>query len=66
LGASLGDLEAFAAGLQASHQRWVEVYKALEESNPTGRVNELLRSCREMVERLAKQLSSAQVQAQDA
>lgn len=62
----LGDLDAFAAGLHAAHQRWVDIYQALEESNPTGRVGELLRSCRELVERLLKQLSSAQVQAQDA
>jgi hypothetical protein len=62
----INDLDAFAAGLHDTHQRWVDVYKALEQSNPSGRVAELLRSCRELVERLLKQLSSAQVQAQDA
>lgn len=66
LEAQLRDLDAFSAGLQAVHQRWVDVYRALEDSNPGSRVDELLRSCRDMVERMQRHLSSAQVQLGDA
>lgn len=62
----LQDVEAFAASLHTVHQRWIEVYQALEASNPVDRVDELLRSCRELVERMGRHLSSAQVQLKDA
>ena len=66
LRAELPQLERFAAALHALHQRWVDVYAALEATNPGSRVDELLQSCRHMVERLEKHLSSAQVQLRDA
>ncbi|HTU57191.1 MAG TPA: hypothetical protein VMF89_02140, partial [Polyangiales bacterium] len=55
------DVDAFAASLHALHERWVAVYVALKATNPAPRVDELLGNCRELVERLERQLSSAQV-----
>ncbi|HET8939587.1 MAG TPA: hypothetical protein VFN67_39380 [Polyangiales bacterium] len=59
------DLDAFAAALHTLHERWVAIYKALQATNPARRVDELLGNCRELIERLERQLSSAQVQQQD-
>lgn len=59
------DLITFAAALHVEHERWIAVYDALRSTNPTRRVEELLGNCRGLVERLERQLSSAQVQLQD-
>jgi hypothetical protein len=59
------DLDVFAASLHELHERWVAIYDALLATNPARRVDELLGNCRELVARLERQLSSAQVQLQD-
>lgn len=59
------DLDGFAAALHELHQRWVAVYEALEATNSATHVHELIANCRGLVERLERQLSSAQVQLQD-
>jgi hypothetical protein len=59
------DLETFAASLHALHHQWVAVFEALQATNPTRRLDELLGSCRELIERLERHLSSAQVQLRD-
>lgn len=59
------DMDALAASLHELHVRWVAVYDALEATNAAPRVDELVANCRALVERLERQLSSAQVQLQD-
>jgi site-specific recombinase len=65
LAAHKQDVDALAAGLHDLHERWVTVYNTLQATNSTRHVSELIASCRELIERLERQLSSAQVQLQD-
>lgn len=65
LGLHRQDVDAFAANLHVLHERWVSVYDALIATNRARHVDELIAGCRDLVQRLERQLSSAQVQLRD-